>query len=345
MLLFLGFLSCCHQKGTLPIESIEVTTLINLNSINPKIDILVGNMSRNFFSIDSHENFYFLDISNHRILKFNNKGEFIDQIGSIGQEKEDFFSPLAFCIKGDFIYVLNNAGRELKIFSLSGDFISSFVIENAWQSEALCVNSDHIFITVKDKDRTTYNDNKLISIFNFEGEEINNIGKIVKCESHIGYREFNSVYINVIENRIFGAFRNRPIIFGYEIDGKRLFIKDLRSFNLLEIQRKIEHEKALGFDTPNTKKSGYSLRFITFCTGFGVGQDTHLYYAINNYDLTIPDMAKCYILHFNEKGNLIEKIIPKKEGEILRVRDLFINNKNIRYGIGLKNKNAFLFKF
>jgi len=345
LVLFLGLFSCCHQKGSFPIKSVEVTTLIDLNSINPKVNINGWKMSCNFFSVDSHENVYFLDISNHSILKFNNKGEFIDRIGSIGQKKKDLFSPIAFCIKGDFIYVLNNAGRELKIFSLSGDFISSFVIENAWQSEALCVYRDHIFITVKYKDRTNFNDNKLISIFNFEGDEINKIGKIIKCKSHIGYREFNSIYINVIKNRIFGAFCNRPIIFGYEIDGKRLFLKDLRSFNLPEIQRKMEQEKALGLDTPNTETSGYSLRFITFCTAFGVDQDMNLYYAINNYDLTNPDMAKCYILHFNEKRTLIEKIIPRKEGEVFRVRDIFINNKNIRYGIGQKNKKTFLFKF
>ncbi len=345
LVLFLGLFSCCHQKETLPVESVEVTTLINLDSLSPKINIHVGNMSRNFFSIDSHENFYFLDIGNHRILKFDNKGQFIDQIGSIGQEKKDLFSPLAFCTEEDSIYVLNNAGRELKVFSLSGDFISSFLVENAWQSEALCVYGDHIFITVKYKDKTAFNENKLISIFNFEGDEIINIGKIIKCESYIGYREFNSAYINVIENRIFGAFRNRPIIFGYDIDGKQLFLKDLRNFNLPEIQRKMEQEKALGLDTPNTKRSGYSLKFMTFCTGFGVGQDMNLYYAINNSDLTKHDMAKCYILHFNEKGTLIEKIIPKKEGEILRVRGIFIKNENIRYGIGLKSKNAFLFKF
>ena len=140
-------------------------------------------------------------------------------------------------------------------------------IKNAWNSESISVYSEKIAISVKYNNKENYNNNKLISVFDIEGMLHNSIGKIIKANSHIGYNKFNSVFISCAENKLFGAFQNRPVIFAENLIGGELYYKDLREYNLPEIASIINKEKSRGLDTPETKKTNYSIKFITYCYG------------------------------------------------------------------------------
>lgn len=72
---------------------------------------------------------------------------------------------------------------------------------------------------------------------------------------------------------------------------------------------------------------------------------THLYYAINIFDRSGHNKNKYFVLHFNEKGNLKEKILLKSGKESIITEAVFIDSKDIRYGIGKAGKRSILFRF
>lgn len=174
-------------------------------------------------------NLYFLDQTNHRILKIAKNGDFIRQIGGIGQGEDDLFAPLGLYIKDGCGFVLNNIGRELKIFPLEGDYLSSFKVEGARVAGSLCVHDKFIFIGVRYMDEKNYNRRWLIIVFNKEGKKIPEIGKIIKCASRIGYLVFNEIFMSISDNKMFGAFCHRQVVFCYGIDGQEHFFINMEN--------------------------------------------------------------------------------------------------------------------
>lgn len=320
----------------IPTRDVEVTELFDLGNYKPKIKIL--GFQGNFFSVDNRENIYFTDFSNHRILKFAVNGEFIYQIGSIGQGKKDLYYTQGFFLRGDKVFVLNHTGREIKVFNRNGKYISGFKIPKASFSHTLYVYGNKIITDTKYKELKNYNKQKLISVFNEKGKKIKSFGRILKCQTFLGYKQFNSIYIDIIDNNIVGAFANYPIIFRYDFDGNEIFYKDLRKLKIREIQALKERSLKLGMDTPESIKTDNALRFVNYCSGFGANRDHQIYYSVKN---------KYCVLHFDENGNLLEKLILKLRNNPLTVEKMYVNEKGIFYGLGIlsKGKRKIFFKF
>lgn len=335
------FSSCSLQKSAI-IREIEVRSVLDLDELSPKVDIIGGMLfSRSFFSVDQSGNLFFLDPANHRVLKYTKEGEFIGQIGGIGQGKEDLFNPLGLYIKDDQAFILNNAGKELKIFSAEGAYISSFKIENGWRADSLCVDSDFIYVGVRYLDEKNYNQHGLITVFDKQGRRIDEMGKIILCASRIGYLHFNNVFLSMARNKIFGAFKNRPIIFCYGTDGKEQFYINLEKAGIEEVRGLIEKEKSEGFDTPETKKTDGSLRMINYCRAFGADKKGNFYYSIWSTDNQHPYI----ILQFNNKGKLVKKFVLKSRGRSIIAECIFIDSRGKRWGIGKAGENIILFQF
>lgn len=334
------FSSCSPQKSAI-IKQIEVRSVLNLDVLSPKVDTGKILFSRSFFSVDQFGNLFFIDPANHRILKYRKNGEYIGQIGGIGQGEEDLFNPLGLYVEDDRVFILNNAGREMKIFSTEGDYLSSFKIENAWLADCVCVEGDFIFVGVRYLDEEHYNQRGLITVFDWQGKKIKEIGKIVRCASRIGYQCFNEIFMSMADKEIFGAFKNRPIIFCYGANGKEHFWINLGNVAIEEIRRLIEREKSEGFETPETKKTDFSLRFLNYCRGFGADEKGRLYYSIKSVD----NRHSYILLQFNKKGKLSERMALKSRGESIVTEFIFIDCRGNRYGIGKAGKQTILFQF
>lgn len=341
ILIFFLFLLNPVSGEDYPTREIEVTPLLNLNTLEPKVNVIqLTIISRSFFSVDSKENLYFLDTSNHRILKFNKDGKFISQIGSIGQSEKDLYNPVGIFVTNNTLYILDDAGKKIKLFSLNGNYLSSFAIENAHLSGSLYVCNDLILVNVKYRNKESYNQEKLIAIFNKKGKRIKNVGKIIKCNKIAGYLTFNSIFINVVDNIIFGGFSYYPVIFAFDFEGRELFYKNLTDL-VKEIQELIEYGKKMGFDTPESMKEEWGVRAVIYCSGFGVDKNKHIYYALN-----VSHQKKYLVLHFDEKGALLEKIIFKNGKRVIQVIHLYVDEQGNRWGIGFIEKDGFfLFKF
>ncbi len=340
VLIYSLFFAICVAEENIAVREIEVRPTLKLNKIKLKYDFRRPPLN-SFFSVDSKGDFYFIEFQNHRILKFSNKGDFIASIGSIGQKEEDLYEPTGLFLKKDIIYVLDQRGLKIKMFSINGKFISSIPIEvqNVSFSDSLAVSKDFIFASIKYNDKKSYNDKELITILDKKGRMIRKIGEVIKCNTVSGYFTFNLIFMNVVDNTIFGSFKFYPVIFAYNFYGEKLFYKDLR-YSVNEIREFSELSEKRGLDKPEATKMEWGFYGVLYCWGFAVDKNKHLYYAFN-----APGNKKI-VFHMNEKGKLLEKMIFKKDGKDVMVVYLMTDEKGNRWGIGTcENKDFFIFKF
>ena len=295
-----------------------------------------------FFDIDKNGNYYFLEMLNHRVLKFSTKKEFICQIGSIGQADEDLYFPSAIKVDGNSILVAHMEGKKLKRFSLSGQFISAFDIKDCTHMNTIRVHNGNIYCDARYEADDWYKRNA-ISVFNTKGEYIKGIGKSLKTPDLASYRIFNASFFHINTKHIYGTFIFYPIIFKYDLDGRTIFYKDLGEMNIPEIDEINKLVSQGGFDTPKERKSSQPnvLLGTRYCLGFDVNENNHLYYSLVSFS------GLNSTLHFDSNGALLEKLILEKDDRLVKVRGFYFK-KSVKYGIGyFENfkEEAFLFVF
>lgn len=298
-------------------------------------------MDHNFFDIDRNGNYYFLDQSKHCVFKFSPKGQLIRQIGSKGKRDPELYYPVSILVDKDSLLIGDFEGGKIKRFSLDGEFISVFEIENGIHLNTIRVRNGLIYTDVRYK-VDGFAQKKLITVFNEKGEKNKEFGKIVGKTNWVSYRVFNSSIFEIGGDGIYGSFMFHPVIFKYDTDGEMIFFKNLSEYIIPEIDVLSETEKERGLDTPGEKKSAPSnqLRFIRYCGGFSIGENDHLYYALSGF-ADIP-----YILHFDSKGKFLRKIFLTYNDEIIKIQGLFIR-KQSNYVVGYTDspKHPILFQF
>ncbi|MDW3227043.1 MAG: 6-bladed beta-propeller [Acidobacteriota bacterium] len=337
----------CSRNPSIPMEIIEITPLLELNAVIPDYKIMpFFNLFQNM-AIDQQGNIYYLKFGHDRIQKFDKTGRLAADIGGIGQEADAFFSPTAILVENDSLYVLNDAGRQVKIFNLDGEFKSSFKIDNSWPPTSLCVDREAIYVNVIDKSNKTRNDGKLISVYDHEGRLVKKIGPIIKCNSMIGYNTFNRIRMIARDENIYYAFINQPLISWSGKNGGRTAVLDLRKFGIPVIDAIAGRIDAEGIDTPETFKddSVSSGTCISFCSGFAVDEAGRIFYIPNTAGSGSRDEWDNSILLFNENHKLSKKIYLKTGKETVTPRDFLIAGGKAIYGIGTIKERSILFKF
>lgn len=307
---------------------VQVIDLINLNDLKGHDPKAMSVMNNGCFDVDEEGNYYFLEMLNHRVVKFNSKGEFVCQIGSIGQGEKDLYSPIAICIDGNSILVSNREGKAVKRFSLNGEFISSFDIPDVFLVDTIRAHDGKIYCDARYKTDDWYKRNA-ISVFDAGGKFLKGIGKSLKTTEMFTYQFFNTVYFQVQGNHIIGAFKSSPVIYKYDLDGRTVFYIDLGKLNIPEVDEKLKQVNESAYDTPGQRKSTDSntIMGVFYSTGCVVDPDGHLYYDF------ITSSESHIILHFDSSGSLLEKLILEKEDHPVILRGIYIR-KSVRYGIG-----------
>lgn len=199
--------SCLPQSSSSLIhtEDIEIEPLFSLENFSAEIintAILYGNS----LCQDKNENFYFLETTNHRIIKTDVQGKILSQIGQIGQDEGDLYYPFGFYLLGEYLYILNNTGKEIKIFSIEGRYINSFKINDVFQAQSIVTNSKLIFADFRYKNWKAHDNSHLITSLSVEGKIINRFGALIESDNLSGYVNFNLVYLSLVDDFLFGAF-------------------------------------------------------------------------------------------------------------------------------------------
>ncbi|MCJ7714367.1 hypothetical protein MUO66_07925 [Candidatus Bathyarchaeota archaeon] len=326
-LIFLGMMTAILAESATQKKNLDFELLFNFESLSPKIQFVP--VSNNFFFVDDSGTIYFCDFSNHRIAKYSSAGDFLGQIGRIGQGKDDLYFPVGVYLFQKRIYVLNNVGKEIKAFNQEGKCIDGFEIKKSASTYSFFVTKDFIVTDTKYSDHKNYNRQKLITLFDHSGKKIRSFGDVVKCKTFLGHKEFNALHLGFDNNNIFGAFSNSPIIFKYSMKGKKIIRQNISELAITEIQGLIDRTISEKMDTPLSIKESNKLRFVGFSPGICI-YGTELLYSVN---------SKASLLVFDTNGNLVENIGLIFRDNPIWLDRLFINkNNNLIYGIGILDK-------
>lgn len=127
---------------------------------------------------DAEGSVFVLDEGNHRIVKYSAKGEFLQQIGSVGQGPGDLLGPIDFDVdKAGKVYVVEETNKRVSIFESNGRFRTSFHIP-AFPQAAICVfDSNEILINRPEIEGS------LFDVYRSDGTRVRSFGPVEGFEN------------------------------------------------------------------------------------------------------------------------------------------------------------------
>lgn len=142
-----NLISCRQQKAEWPgtVEEVDGITLVNnpeapyYGEFIPELeeDLIIGNEDdKNYLfyraraiALDSEKNIYVVDMGNHRVQKFDDRGNYLQTIGRKGQGPGEFSAPLSICFDAqENLYVREY--RKIQVFDKNGEFMRSFPLDH-----------------------------------------------------------------------------------------------------------------------------------------------------------------------------------------------------------------------
>lgn len=173
--------------GDIAIEVDYIKLETNDSSYIGKIHQLDKNGS-DLFVLDRH----------YKITHFNDKGDFVNTIGGIGEGPGEFIEPIAFALfpKKKIIAVWDIAKQTILLFNYNAEYISEFRVSNfALKIENL---ADSLVAVAIPFPEIVGNEYYGISIFNLKGDLIN---RVINRKEEISNRNFDNT--SPIEGRQF----------------------------------------------------------------------------------------------------------------------------------------------
>ena len=331
LIVWLAVILCSACGSARPPEfKIELEAVFDINSLEPSFKFLLS--KGNPLAIDSKNRFYFVDIDNHRILVFDEQGAFLRQVGSIGQGPADLYYPVGVQVWQDRLIVLNQSGKEIKLFTGNGDLLSSVLFPDTFfGASGVWVDTGGIYT-----DPPSYRiEPPLVRRLSLDGEEIGGFGEVIAAKGgHMG-AQFNWVYLAPMKDRIFGVHKFFPLLFAYNDRGEKLLSIDLRTLDLPEFTEIEQRIKEGGFDTPE---------------GFQVENRSYLHewtscFTVYNDKYLLNGLAgdKPFLLFFNLEGEFLARVLPVFQDQPIKPLNLIKSEKGTVYLVG-GGKNRILFK-
>jgi hypothetical protein len=340
----ISMLYYCSENGSPKIDIVTIHQAVDLSELKPSLNLEKTFLSMafaiNVWDIDDKGNYYFLDIYNHRVLKFSENWQFLTQFGSIGQEEDSLYYPNGIFLYKGTLFILDQEGKKVKSFSLDGSFLSSFDIKDALSTESIFIANDEIMLSVKYRSKDGYNENRLISVFSLTGQKLRDFGMAVKSVKYGGYLLFNRVRIFGKGNRVFVPHNFWPLVHIFE-DEHEIKIINLLETNLEEINEISEDGKIRNVDTPDTIAGEKGARSMIYCSGFFPISQKEFYYAAN-----YERHKKSVVFILDDHGRCKKRLKFKFMEKPVTIKDIKFKNGN-KYCIATREQEQkiYLFKF
>ena len=107
-------------------------------------------------SSDSHGNIYVTDFDESMIRVFSNDGVLLHSFGHDNNGLSSLNYPHGICVSGQYVYVSNEFGHNVSVFTTAGHYVTSFGQEGREEGEFICpcaIFVDmHNFVFVSDSD-------------------------------------------------------------------------------------------------------------------------------------------------------------------------------------------------
>ena len=185
------------------------------------------------------QHFLLVESGNHRIIRLDQNGRVVFQLGEIGSTPRDLLNPEKVLGLPDGGYlVLDHSIYPVKRFGADGTYQKSLSF-----GKSLDDRSDNLSITVAvdDQEHIYLNQprkNTLISVYNFQGKRLRGFGQKVGAKKvfpdlyadhqHVRRREYSESLNRVIlqsdgEGGLFACFIHAPILRHYDREGQLTF--------------------------------------------------------------------------------------------------------------------------
>lgn len=293
----------------------------------PSEDV-TGNYSlyqANAIKIDHDDNVFILDAGNNRIMKYDKKGKFLQQIGRVGQGPGELLDPINFDIDDEgTIYVWNYGNSRIEIFDGNGNYIHSFKIlfpTARWAGMAVGP-AGSIYLNLPSS-------GSLIVVFTKTGEKIKQFGKIKEFKNPLKTMIFNqgSMHFDKKGDLNF-LFVTKPLFRRYSQDGHLLLEKVIKG-----------PEIDLAFKTWEKQKKKYAgspgVRSVVFFYDFAL---------TDNGDFFASLWAKKAIYHFSKSVNIIRKFVPEVDDEDLLTGRIAISSDGRLFVLNPYSSNIQIFR-
>ncbi|MGB4703878.1 MAG: hypothetical protein WBI18_02195 [Candidatus Saccharicenans sp.] len=304
LLLFLFFGISCQQENSRASQNyfetfIEARPFIYLENIGTEFKISRSFLQAKLFHITDDLITYLIDSERHRVLEIDMRGHLKNIIGGPGQRENDLYYPVAVTANDKVLAVVNDSGREIKIFDRSGKFLKLFSKDDIHFQPFILSHKNNLIVPIRKATAPLEEKNKsyLFSLLDQDFAEIRHFGQVIKCSTPINHIHFNLIELTVGRKAVYGSFINLPIIFAYDLNSSReIFWIDLSQSEIPEISSLTEKIKQLDADTPMKQKAAGNFRVIRFNRGLS-------FYANKIFYLTDE-----IFLIFNLQGNLTGRI-------------------------------------
>jgi len=174
---------------------------------------------------------YVCDTNNHRIMKYDETGNFLLQIGSAGQGPGELLSPTSLAVHKDgSIFILDSGNGRVQVFDSLDAYVSSFKVSTGVGPHRLDIDqSKHIFIP------SEIGSPSLVTVYALDGKKTLEIGKKITFSiSHPSWQRNNDVVLTVDNSGdVYLQFWSHPFLRRYNHEGELVWERDfsrLREF-------------------------------------------------------------------------------------------------------------------
>ena len=322
---------CRSSVKDIPAEIVQVEPLIHVERLKPAINaaqLAINAFSNSPWELDDRGNWYLLDFSGHRVMKYGPDGQFICQIGSIGQDEQSLYYPLGICLDNDKLHVLNNDGANIRTYDVDGRFIRALNPPGVKIADAIAPLSGNLAVPARWNDPVEFNKRAALLILDGKGNEVRRIGQALRSNSFESYLTFNSLHLASWKNRVLGCFRMLPILFGYNIAGQQMFYRHLdERCRAPEVRELLRERRRMNIDEPLKKVTTESgLTVMPFFYGWGVDENGSMYGTIN-----IREAKEGAIIVFDRSGNVSKRLLPQWQGRAVKLFRLLVKSSRQIY--------------
>ena len=241
----------------------------------------------------------------HQLFMFDDRGNFVRNIGREGEGPGEFLNPYCLSATSEKIIVADNSNMRLQFYDLNGDYINSFKIFNAYKDIAVSKNGMIYAVPLR-----MLPTSKLVDVLDKSGQLLSSFEKARFGGDKSQWQTPNFISISLNDkDELFIAYEFFPLVVKYSKEEVLLAEYKIEHKAMQEKEKKnIDHTKDKSY------RGGWSIVIQTICAS------TEGFYILQNY-------PRIEILEYDNNGGFLNNYYYKTESWDVNFVDFFVIEK------------------